>query len=362
VLKNASILRDEKGLVIGAVETFTDISEVVTREEQLARIRKELSKESSFEGIVGKSQSMQKIFDLIKIAANSDAPVLITGQTGTGKELVAQAIHRLSKGNERPFIRVNCAALNEQLLESELFGHVKGAFTGAIRTRVGRFEAAHGGTLFLDEIGDFPPSAQVKLLRAIQEKEIERVGDNRPITVDVRIVSATNKDRWAMVRQGRFREDLFYRIAVIPIELPSLAERKEDIPLLIDHFLVMLNAKSDRRIKGVSKAFLERLMAYEWPGNIRELTNVLEYAFAVCNRDILDLQDLPGHFLKQGEDGSQRREISKEILVETLRSHGWNRTKASKSLGLSRVTLWKKMKEFGLLDEDTRKQVKEVNP
>ena len=226
VHKNAAVLKDSDGRVIGGVETLTDLTEVVTKERVISRLRRELSGEDGFHGILGKSSTMRQVFDLITSSAQSEAPVVIYGESGTGKELVASAIHKLGPRRKAPFIKVNCAALSESLLESELFGHVKGAFTGADRTRVGRFEAANGGDIFLDEIGDLPLSTQVKLLRVLQEKEIEKVGDYRPIKIDVRILAATNKDLNELMEEGRFRQDLYYRIGVIPIILPPLQERR----------------------------------------------------------------------------------------------------------------------------------------
>ena len=236
VLKNASLLHDAEGNVMGAVETVTDISEIVEKDHQIAELQRQLSSENGFNGILGTSPGMQQMFDLIVNAAQSDAPVIIFGESGTGKEMVAKAIHDTSIRKGNPFVKVNCAALNESLLESELFGHVKGAFTGAFQNREGRFEAAHRGTIFLDEIGDLPLSTQVKLLRVLEEMVIEKVGDNRPIDVDVRIISATNRDLKALVDKAHFREDLFYRINVIPITVPPLRDRVDDIPILADAF------------------------------------------------------------------------------------------------------------------------------
>jgi len=230
ILKNASLLLDVKGKVIGAVETMTDLSEIVRKEAQIERYRRELRSEDGFHGMLGASALMCRVFDMIANSAKSDAPVVILGETGTGKELVAKAIHDIGAGEEKPFVKVSCAALNESLLESELFGHVKGAFTGAYQNREGRFEAAQGGTIFLDEIGDLPLSIQVKLLRVLEERTVERVGDNKPITVDVRIITATNRDLDELMRNTSFREDLYYRINVIPIAVPPLRERVEDIP------------------------------------------------------------------------------------------------------------------------------------
>ncbi len=253
VLKNASLLRDGSGEVIGAVETMTDISEVVEKDTQIEAYRRELCQEDGFHGILGSSAAMQRVFDLIANAAGSDAPVIILGESGTGKELAAKAIHDIRGDDGRPYVKVNCASLNSALLESELFGHVKGAFTGAYRSREGRFSAAGGGDIFLDEIGDVPLSVQVKLLRVLEEKVVERVGDNTPIPVNVRIISATNRDLPAMVRDGTFREDLFYRINVIPIHMPPLRERPGDVPLLADHFFRRVRLKSGKQVRGISR-------------------------------------------------------------------------------------------------------------
>ncbi|MBW2466737.1 MAG: sigma 54-interacting transcriptional regulator, partial [Deltaproteobacteria bacterium] len=237
VLKNAALIRDDSGKVVGGVENLTDLTSLVEKDEVILRLKKQLSCEDGFHGMLGKSAAMKKVFDLIASAASSEAPVVIYGESGTGKELAAAAIHRLSGRHNGPFIKVNCAALNENLLESELFGHVKGAFTGADRTRVGRFEAANNGSIFLDEIGDLPLTTQTKLLRVLQEKEFERVGDNRPIKTSVRTLAATNKDLNKLMQEELFREDLYYRINVIPIYLPPLRERLDDIPLLTDAFI-----------------------------------------------------------------------------------------------------------------------------
>ena len=243
VVKNASVLKDSEGRLLGAVETFTDISEIVRQKQEIESLRRSCRLEEGHHGLLGESQPMRDLFELIENVAQTDAPVLIQGQSGTGKALVARALHEESPRNAKPFIKVNCAALNENLLESELFGHEKGAYTGADRTRIGRFEAAHEGTIFLDEIGDIPLSTQVKLLRVLEEKEIERVGDHKPISVDVRIVSATNKDLETLISEGLFREDLFFRINVFPLACPSLAERLEDIPVIVQNFIELNTAK-----------------------------------------------------------------------------------------------------------------------
>jgi PAS domain S-box-containing protein len=252
VVKNAAVLKDSDGQMIGAVETFTDISEIVRQQQEIETLRKSCHLEEDHHGLLGGSLPMQRLFELIENVARTDAPVLIQGQSGTGKELVARAIHEESPRKDDPFIKVNCAALNENLLESELFGHEKGAYTGADRTRIGRFEAAHKGTIFLDEIGDIPLATQVKLLRVLEEKEIERVGDHKTIAVDVRVISATNKDLEALIDQDLFREDLFFRINVFPLNCPSLSERCEDIPLLVQNFIEQNAAKGSKKIVGLT--------------------------------------------------------------------------------------------------------------
>jgi two-component system response regulator HydG len=355
VLKNAAILRDKDGVIVGGVETLSDCTELVAKEEVISSLRRELSIEDSFQGIIGKSISMRRVFDLIKSAAPSEAPVVIYGESGTGKELVAAAIHRLGPRSKGPFITVNCAALSESLLESELFGHVKGAFTGADRTRVGRFEAASNGDIFLDEIGDLPLSTQVKMLRVLQEKEIEKVGDYHPVAVDVRILAATNKDLNRLMEEGGFREDLYYRIGVIPIYLPPLRERREDIPLLIDTFINRVRIKSRKQISGMNREALELLTGYDWPGNVRELINVIEYAFVLCTGGEIMPSHLPGTLAGRSQPLSAKQSAysnnrgdEKERLLEALKRSGGNKSEAARNLGISRVTLWKGLKAYDI--------------
>ena len=293
IIKNASVLRDTEGRAIGAVETFTDLSEIVRQQQEIQSLRKTFHVEDGYQGILGQSPAMQRLFELIENVALSDAPVMIQGQSGTGKELVARAIHDVSLRRGNPFVKVNCAALNENLLESELFGHVKGAYTGADRSRAGRFEIAHEGTIFLDEIGDIPLKTQVKLLRVLEEKEIERVGDHKSIPVDVRIISATNRDLDALIAQGVFREDLFFRINVFPLRCPALSERKEDIPMIVQNFIEQNMKKSGKKILGLTSEAMPRLMAYPWPGNVRELRNAIEYAFVLCSGGWIEAGHLP---------------------------------------------------------------------
>jgi len=366
VLKNAAVIRDEQGKVVGGVENLTDLSPILEKEAVISQLKKELSSEDSFHGMLGKSSIMKKVFDLISSAAPSEAPVVIYGDSGTGKELVAAAIHQLSSRCEGPFIKVNCAALNENLLESELFGHVKGAFTGADRTRIGRFEAANHGDIFLDEIGDLPLSTQTKLLRVLQEKEFERVGDNRPIATDVRFLAATNKDLLKLMKEGLFREDLYYRISVIPIHLPPLRERLADIPLLTDTFIHRMSLKTDAPITGIDKEALDIFMRYHWPGNIRELINVLEYAFVLCPGGEISKAHLPAQFSNKQQPQPTREPATpvphqagntRQELIRVLQETGGNKSEAARRLGVSRVTLWKWIKKHGIqIDKRVREQ------
>jgi two-component system, NtrC family, response regulator HydG len=354
ILKSAAMLQDENGNIIGAIETLTDISGIIRKQNEILSLRKTFHLDDGYHGMLGKSDIMQNLFELIENVAHSDAPVMIQGPSGAGKELVARAIHEASPRNQMPFIKVNCAALNENLLESELFGHIRGAFTGADRDREGRFEAAHGGTIFLDEIGDVPLSTQVKLLRVLEEKKVERVGDNKPIPIDVRIVTATNKNLESLVSEGHFREDLFFRINVFPLYCPSLSERREDIPLIIQSFLRRIEPKYRKKILGCTPEAMERLTAYSWPGNIRELRNAIEYASVLCPGGAIDVNHLPvkikqynatsGKIIKRASDDAGER----KSIVNALEHAEGNRSQAARSLGMSRVTLWKKIKKYGL--------------
>jgi PAS domain S-box-containing protein len=355
IVKNASLLRDAKGNVMGAVETLTDVTELIEKDTQIEVFRRELRAEDSFHGILGISGQMQRVFELVANAARSDAPALILGESGTGKDLVARAIHTISDRKRRPFVKVNCAALTESLLESELFGHVKGAYTGAYRDREGRFQAATGGTVFLDEIGDLPPSTQVKLLRVLEENLIERVGDNKPVHVDVRVISATNKNIKSLVERGIFRDDLFYRINVIPVFLPPLRERLEDIPLLAEYFFRKISLKSDAEIKAIDDAVMNIFAEYPWPGNVRELRSALEYAFICCRESLICKHHLPPRFHlartpenQEKVDRSNQGEIKRRQLIHALQLAGGNRSEAARILGVSRVTVWNRMKRFGV--------------
>ncbi len=358
IFKNASVIRDSKGEVIGAVETMTDITELLEKETRIEAFKRELSSRDTFHGMVGISVPMQRVYSLIDNAAGSDAPLIIYGESGTGKELVAQAVHDISNRRDLPYIKVNCAALNESLLESELFGHVKGAFTSAIQNRKGRFEAAEGGSIFLDEIGDLPLATQVKLLRVLEEKIIERVGDNQPLPINVRIITATNKDLMEMVREGTFREDFYYRINVIPIHISPVRERSGDIPLLAEAFFRRLQLKMDKDIQGISSRAMDLLMQYSWPGNVRELRSTFEYAFVACQGKIITPEDLPPviqndqpvtiNTAKNISPVVEKKEQQKQELVDALKSARGNQTRAAKILGVSRVTVWNRMKRFGI--------------
>ena len=355
IIKNASILRDGSGKIIGAVETLTDMSEFVRQQLEILSLRKTLQMDKGYHGLIGKSHLMQNLIELIDSVALTDSPVMISGESGTGKELVARAIHETSLRKEKPFVKVNCAALNENLLESELFGHIKGAYTGADQSRIGRFEAAHEGTIFLDEIGDIPLSTQIKLLRTLEEKEIERVGDNTAIRVDVRVISATNQDLEELIKIGRFREDLYFRINVFPIICPPLRRRNEDIPAIVQHFIGQNNVKGGKKILGMTSGAMQKMTAYPWPGNVRELRNSIEYAFVLCTGGSIDINHLPPKVAAtvvkskpgvQKDSGKESRQ--KEALIQALRQTGGNRSKAAEILGVSRITVWNRIKKFGI--------------
>ncbi len=354
VLKNASLLRDENGVVKGAVETLTDLSEIDKRDRRIEELSRILNREDNFHGIVGRTPAMRQVFEVVEKAAKSEAHVLLRGESGTGKELVARAIHERGLRKDGPFVELNCAALNESLLESELFGHEKGAFTGAIRERKGRFEAAHGGDFFLDEIGDVPLSVQAKLLRVLETRTFERVGSHRRIFADVRIISATNQDLEKLTDDKKFRSDLFFRINVVPIHLPPLRERREDIPLLVESLMRELRIKTGKNVNGLSRAAMECFMEYPWPGNIRELKNALEYAFVIAEEGPVDLYHLPAKFRPaEGKVaaacGCFKNECSEKAdLIAALRQSNGNKTQAAKNLGVNRNTVWNRMRKYGV--------------
>jgi two-component system response regulator HydG len=330
----------------------------LTRENE--DLKRKLSSETGFSRIIGTSPAMKAVLDTAKIAAPTDATILITGDSGTGKELFARAIHDHSPRRKNRLISLNCAALNETLLESELFGHEKGAFTGADKKREGLFLHADKGTIFLDEIGDIPPSMQVKLLRAIQEREIQRVGSDRPIRIDVRIIVATNRNLEKEVRNGRFREDLFYRLNVINIRIPSLKERTDDIPLLAQHFLTRFSQKNRKRFKGFTPGAMDALVKHSWPGNVRELENAVERAVILSMGQYISEQDLPGDKRRNDQanpvfhhplpelGGRSLDEVETMALTETLKQTGGNKSEAAKLLHITRTTLNNKIKKYGL--------------
>lgn len=323
--------------------------------EELVEVRRQLAGEFEFGNLIGKSPSMQQIFHLIRRVADTPATVLITGGSGTGKELVAKALHYNSSRRESPFVAINCSAIPEDLLESELFGHVKGSFTSAVADKKGLFVEADGGTLFLDEISEMPLGMQAKLLRVLQEAEVRRVGDTKSIRIDTRVVAATNRDLWAAIRDGGFREDLFYRLNVIPVAIPDLKERPEDIPLLAEHFLQKYGELSSGQ-KTLSSDALRALMKYGWPGNVRELENAIERAVILSRTGEIRVEDLPGE-LRSDEAVSLRRatdqsatleELEKDYILMILERCGGNQTKASEVLGIDRRTLYRKLQRYGV--------------
>lgn len=365
-----------------------DLSELDRLDRRVEELSRLLDRPDSFHGMVGASPVMRRLYDILEKAARSDAPVLLLGESGTGKELAARAIHELGARRGGPFVQLNCAALNESLLESELFGHARGAFTGAYRERQGRFEAAHGGDIFLDEIGDAPVSIQVKLLRVLETRSIERVGANRPIPVDVRLITATHQDLRALIAQGRFREDFFFRINVIPIELPPLRARMEDLPLLAGHFLHASAAKSGGEAARISPEAMRLLMEHSWPGNVRELRSALEYALVLADSGRIEAEHLPPDVGRAGRSASVSltpisaagqaagRPASlpcsaaspcfaattptagpsgdeRSALVEALRQAGGNKSQAARLLGVSRLTVLNRMRKHGVTCERT---------
>ncbi|MDZ7372388.1 MAG: sigma-54 dependent transcriptional regulator [candidate division KSB1 bacterium] len=339
ILSAVQKIAEQKSLM----QESTFLNEVIQRKLGLHRL-------------IGTSPPMQRVFQQIRTVARSDATVLITGESGTGKELVAHAIHYLSSRRDKPLIKVACASLPESLLESELFGHERGAFTSAVERRKGRFELADGGSLFLDEIGDIPPSVQAKLVRVLETREFERVGGTQTIAVDVRLIAATHKDLAALVAEGKFREDLYYRINVVPIHLPPLRERRQDIPALATYFLRYYAAKNHKPVRTIDRHALAALVRYSWPGNVRELRNYMERAVLFCKGSTVTLGDLPECVVRPSA-ARQRgqsvrlgtiREIERSLILNVLRETGWNLSRAAQILGVSRGTLYNKMERYGI--------------
>ena len=349
LLKNVVVLRDSSGDIIGTVESMTDITSFHKKEMELQDLKQELRQEYWFMGLLGRSIPMQRLYEHIRNASQSEAPVLILGESGSGKNLVAHALHKLSRRKEGPFIQMNCASLSEQLLESELFGHKKGSFTGAVSDRVGRFEASNNGTVFLDEIGDMPMTMQVKLLRVLEEKVVERVGDHKPIPVNIRLISATNKDLNNLMSTGDFREDLLYRINSIVIKAPSLRERREDIPVIAMHYLKKISFANNKEILSISSPAMEILTNFPWPGNVRRLINALEHSAVTCKSDTIEVSDLPDYLVhEKTPDLIKENHLDRDKIGSILSQCNGNKTLAAKRLGISRVTLWKKLKALGI--------------
>ena len=348
LLVNAAPLYDSDGRIIGGLETFRDVS-------QSHWMREELQQHYGYSNIVGSSDAMKKVYEVLASLINTDTTVLIQGESGTGKELAARALHFYGPRKDKSFVAINCSALSEGILESELFGHAKGAFTGAIRNHEGKLELANGGTLFLDEIAEISQAIQVKLLRVLEEREFQRVGENRSIKVDLRLITATNKDLYKRVLEGSFRDDLYYRISVFPLHLPALRERVEDIPLLIDHFIKKFNKQMGKSVQGIANRVLEILEAYAWPGNIRELSNAVEHAFVHCKGTLIHPTDLPqnignvatGAVVPPSLRAQEKLDlVERELIVKALAAADGKKSVTARRLGISRATLWRKMEKY----------------
>jgi two-component system, NtrC family, response regulator HydG len=343
---HCKFLFDSAGKVLGAVGSFADLTHILASQERLAALEGQSEQETAFEGLVGKSKPMQEVFRRIQRAARSDVTVLVSGESGTGKELAVRALHSLSDRRDGPFLCLNCSAIPETLLESELFGHLRGAFTGAVADKVGLFESARGGTLFLDEIGDVSPALQVKLLRVLEEKETRRVGDNRVSRIDVRLVTATNRNLKERIASGAMREDFYYRIRVYEIPMPAVRERGDDILLLTRHFVNVYAKFYKRTSPRISPEAMDRIRSYAWPGNVRELRHAIEHAFVSAAGEIVEVSDMPPEIAACAVacDGADER----AKVEQALKQCAGNRTKAAKKLGISRVALWKRLKRLGI--------------
>jgi len=345
---STALLKDNRGRVIGGVETFRDLSLV-------EELRKELMGRYSFADIISKSHQMLKLFEILPQIAASDSTVLIEGESGTGKELFARAIHNLSPRKKKPFVAVSCGALPDTLLESELFGYKAGAFTDAKRDKPGRFALAQGGTLFLDEIGEISPAMQVRLLRVLQERTYEPLGGTEPVKANVRVVAASNRDLSRLVADGKFRSDLYYRINVVRLPLPPLRERKEDIPLLAEHFIAKFNKLRNKDLSGLSPETMQILMNHDFPGNVRELENVIEHAFVLCTGGVVEPKHLPETLRRPVAAGAAPvearatlKEMEKQLILDALKRNQWNRLAAARQLGIHKTTLFRKIESLGI--------------
>jgi len=341
-----TLLKDSNGKVIGGVETFRDLTTI-------KNLQKALRKQSSFEDIVSKNEKIFKLFSILPQIAESNSTVLIEGASGTGKELFARALHHSSPNKDGPFVAVNCGALPDTLIESELFGYKAGAFTNARQDKPGRFAMAQNGTIFLDEIGDISPAIQIRLLRVLQEKVYEPLGATRAVKTNARVIAATHRNLEKLVDEGKFREDLYFRINVIKLSIPPLAERKEDIPLLVDHFIERLNYEKGKHIMGMDQEAIAALMLHDWPGNVRELENAVEHASVLCREDMIRLRDLPAHLIPAGDGvilpkDLTLKDIEKSAILQALQRNDWKRVKTARELGIDKNSLRRKIMRFGI--------------
>ena len=343
---STTLLKDSQGKVIGGVETFRDLTAIKS-------LQKALRKQSSFEDIVSKSDKMFKLFSILPQIAESNSTVLIEGASGTGKELFARALHHYSPNKYGPFVAVNCGALPDTLIESELFGYKAGAFTNARQDKPGRFAMAQNGTIFLDEIGDISPAIQIRLLRVLQERIYEPLGATKAVKTNARVIAATHRNLQTLFDQGKFREDLYFRINVIKLAIPPLVERKEDIPLLVDHFIERLNHEKGKQIMGIDQEAITALMLHDWPGNVRELENAIEHASVLCREDMIRLRDLPAHLIPAADTvilpkGLTLKEIEKRAILQALQRNNWKRVKTARELGIDKNSLRRKMIRLGI--------------
>ena len=350
---NYMALRNEKGTIVGGLTTFHDLT-------LMQQLKQAMSDRYTFHDMIGRSLAIQKIFDMINVVAATDATILIEGATGTGKDLLAKVVHSASRRSDRPFVKVNCAAIPDNLLESEMFGYVKGAFTGAERDKTGRFQEADGGTIFLDEIGDLPLALQAKLLRVLEDKEFYRLGSRHTVKVNVRIISASNRNIENLVAKRLFREDLYYRLNLFRIELPELRDRQVDLPLLIGHILRRLSAARGGRLPEVSENVMEILLNYHYPGNVRELENILEHAMIICQEETIQPRHLPEYLQRRRTTHKPPAKRSvrplhasdaeeRDKIISVLQQHNGHRAKTAQALGVERTTLWRKIKKFGII-------------